>query len=429
MASAPKPPQRSRPVRYWPGKAPKGAAEQASSESESEDDNALQIEFKDREIHEVTSASSAHNIPDAPAIQNDRRLMRLQQSRKEQGDGDESEPRSRRRREPVESRAPTATAAPEVTPESDEEDEDAAAERRQRMRALAMKQRHEEEKRLGAQEAAEQEEEEDQSEYTSEYTTDSEDDLVSSRTLLKPVFIAKNKRETIIEKERLEKEAEEAEAARQLAAEEKKRESHHMVAEELRREQAAAEVTTAAPDVDDTDNVNEEEEYAAWKLRELHRIKRDRSEAEEREAAKDDIERRRTMTDAEIMAEKAKDGTLSKGSRDHNGEKPKHRFMQKYFHKGAFFVDDDSVGKALEERDFAQPTLEDKFDKSVLPSVMQVKNFGRAGQTKWTHLTDQDTSNMESPWFQKTDVNKRTLSKQGGMKQGFDKPTAKRRKY
>jgi len=59
---------------------------------------------------------------------------------------------------------------------------------------------------------------------------------------------------------------------------------------------------------------------------------------------------------------------------------------------------------------------------------MQVKSFGRAGQTKWTHLTDQDTSTKDAPWNAKTEINKRTLSKLGGLHGGFDKPTAKKRK-
>lgn len=46
------------------------------------------------------------------------------------------------------------------------------------------------------------------------------------------------------------------------------------------------------------------------------------------------------------------------------------------------------------KRDFAQPTLEDHFDKTVLPKVMQVKDFGRAGRTKYTHLVDQDTTEV-----------------------------------
>ena len=65
--------------------------------------------------------------------------------------------------------------------------------------------------------------------------------------------------------------------------------------------------------------------------------------------------------------------------------KRRYKFLQKYYHRaGAFYLDtEDEVCK----QDFAQPTLEDHFNKTVLPKVMQVKNFGRSGRTKYTHWT------------------------------------------
>lgn len=107
--------------------------------------------------------------------------------------------------------------------------------------------------------------------------------------------------------------------------------------------------------------------------------------------------------------------------------KGKYKFMQKYFHRGVFYLDqEDEVFK----RDFAQPTLEDHFDKTTLPQVMQVKNFGRSGRTKYTHLVDQDTTAHDSAWSAKDSVGAIKFHGQhgGGMKQTFERPGASKKK-
>lgn len=105
--------------------------------------------------------------------------------------------------------------------------------------------------------------------------------------------------------------------------------------------------------------------------------------------------------------------------------KGKYGFLQKYYHRGAFFLDEeDNVYK----RDFAKPTLEDHFDKTVIPKVMQVKNFGRSGRTKYTHLVDQDTTQMDSPWTQdNTLAMKFHTVRAGGSKQTFQRPSKRRK--
>lgn len=81
------------------------------------------------------------------------------------------------------------------------------------------------------------------------------------------------------------------------------------------------------------------------------------------------------------------------------------------------------------KRDFSQPTLEDHFDKTILPKVMQVKNFGRSGRTKYTHLVDQDTTNFESAWVSETTQNLKFHTAQAaGVRQVFQKPSFKRHK-
>lgn len=81
------------------------------------------------------------------------------------------------------------------------------------------------------------------------------------------------------------------------------------------------------------------------------------------------------------------------------------------------------------KRNVAEPTLEDHFDKTVLPKVMQVKNFGKAGRTKYTHLVDQDTTDFGGAWIADATTSIKFFNKHaGGMKEVFERPSAKKRK-
>jgi len=83
--------------------------------------------------------------------------------------------------------------------------------------------------------------------------------------------------------------------------------------------------------------------------------------------------------------------------------------LQKYYHKGAFYQDIES-----DKRDKVAIAAvgEDQFKKENLPKVMQVKNFGRSGRTKYTHLVDQDTTNVhDNPWFMADTLKKKLNNK------------------
>nr|GFB30916.1 hypothetical protein [Tanacetum cinerariifolium]GFB30970.1 hypothetical protein [Tanacetum cinerariifolium] len=68
--------------------------------------------------------------------------------------------------------------------------------------------------------------------------------------------------------------------------------------------------------------------------------------------------------------------------------KQKWKYMQRYYHKGAFFQDESADntagttgGDGILQLDYSAPTGEDKMDRTRLPKVMQVKHFGRSGRT------------------------------------------------
>lgn len=77
-----------------------------------------------------------------------------------------------------------------------------------------------------------------------------------------------------------------------------------------------------------------------------------------------------------------------------NTTETKYVFLQKYYHKGAFYQDSDD---AIFKRDYNMPTPLEMQDKSMLPEILQKRhgNFGKKGQSKYTHLTAEDTTNFD----------------------------------
>jgi microfibrillar-associated protein 1 len=280
----------------------------------------------------------------------------------------------------------------------EEDDEDALEERRRRIKEK-LRQREREEAALLPVEEEEEEDEVEEEEEESEYETDSEEEM-TGMAMVKPVFVPKSERDTIAERERLEAEERALEDKVRKKLEERKVETKQILVEEIKKEemiQKNLEMEANIADVDTDDEMNEAEEYEAWKVREIARIKRDREDREAMVKEREEIERVRNMTEEERREWERKNPKPAAPP------KQKWRFMQKYYHKGAFFQDepDDraaTVGSdGIFKRDFSAPTGEDNMDKTILPKVMQVKHFGRSGRTKWTHLVNEDTTDWNNP--------------------------------
>ncbi|CAD7002629.1 unnamed protein product [Ceratitis capitata] len=297
--------------------------------------------------------------------------------------------------------------------------EDELEQRRLRLRHRMLQQQKEEEVLQKEEENKSESSETESSDYEEE--TESEED---NEPRLKPLFVRKRERATIQEKEREAQKQKQLEAEAKRTAKERRRITLRLVEESVKKDLEKAKPDTAEASIDDvcTDDENDEVEYEAWKLRELKRVKRDREERENAEREKLEIDRMRNLTEEERRQELRNNPKLI----TNKAAKGKYKFLQKYYHRGAFYLDEEND---VLKRDFAQATLEDHFDKTILPKVMQVKNFGRCGRTKYTHLVDQDTTKFDSPWYAETSNNiKFHNEKAGGMKQVFDRPSLSKRK-
>ncbi|KRY32609.1 Microfibrillar-associated protein 1 [Trichinella spiralis] len=218
----------------------------------------------------------------------------------------------------------------------------------------------------------EEEVEDEESEY--EEYTDSEDETMPR---LKPVFVGREERATLLDAENERIRQAELELEEKRKAEERRKATVKLVEElvrlEVEQENQKREEEVFNLDAVITDDENEELAYEIY------------------EKEKQEIERVHNMTEQERRAYLRANPKIIVNKQ----EKGKFKFLQKYFHRGVFYLDqEDDVYK----RNFAEPTLEDRCDRTTLPKVMQVKNFGKAGRTKWTHLVAEDTTDFQSPW-------------------------------
>ena len=227
---------------------------------------------------------------------------------------------------------------------------------------------------------------------SSEEESSSEDE--APKKLLRPVFLKKSERNKI---------AAPVKSADELAAEEEARrqeQARALVQEQV--EQRIAEKAAGKKDwdddiedtdtnaIDDTDGVDPDAEYAAWKLRELKRIKRERLAIEEAEAERAEIERRRNLSAAEREAE---DREFIEKQKEEKGDRGQMQYMQKYFHKGAFFTDElKELG--VDRRNLMNARFEDDTNREILPEYMQIRDMtklGKKGRTRYRDMKTEDT--------------------------------------
>lgn len=308
--------------------------------------------------------------------------------------------------------------------DSDELSDTEIERRRQLVRFKLLQQQKEQEELLEKEEEKSEPDEEEEEESSDEETEDSEDEDNEPR--LKPLFVRKKERTTASAKEAEVAEERQLEFEEKRVAKERRRQALRLVEESVKKDLEKLKPESNEPQLNDVctdDDENDAEvEYEAWKLRELKRVKRDRDEKEQLERERLEADRLRHMSEEERKAE----ARLNPKVITNKAQKGKYKFLQKYYHRGVFYLDEEDE---VLKRDYSGATLEDHFDKTVLPKVMQVKNFGRCGRTKYTHLVDQDTTNFDSAWHKDSaSAMKFHMERAAGMKQVFEKPSLYRKR-
>ncbi|BCS19312.1 microfibrillar-associated 1 family protein [Aspergillus puulaauensis] len=357
-----------RPGRYRPGKA---VAEEPSS-SEEEEDNEEELREQERKRLEEQkrkqkAAPKATSFPGAKTVTKGVKDVKIEQEE----DDEEGF----------------------VTEEEEEEEEDSKGgvpvSSAEPVRQVSKPQKEEEEESESEEESSEEE--------------SSSEEEAPRRVLLRPTFIKKDKRgngpaesqggvgtgaDSIAEAE-----------ARAALRQEK---ADALVREQIEKDAIARSSANRAWDddetmaneeaaIDDTDGKDPEAEHAAWKLRELKRIKREREAIEEAEKEREEIERRRNLTAEE--REREDQEFIAKQKEERDATRGQTGYMQRYFHKGAFFRPE-LEKEGLDQRNAMGARFVDDVSRETLPQYMQIRDMtklGKKGRTRYKDLRSEDT--------------------------------------
>ncbi|PSK43002.1 hypothetical protein B9Z65_6956 [Elsinoe australis] len=297
---------------------------------------------------------------------------------------------------------PKAASFPKIS--ADLKSREAAATAAQAREAALRKKREEEEE--GFVTASDTEESGNEDEDGSEESSEGEEDYSSEedggrRRFVAPTFVRKGARkevDTREEERRREREAEEEERRRKQKVDEMLQGQIEREARERAegRREWDEEEGLELEDVDDRDGVDPEAEHAAWKLRELKRVKREGEAIEVAEKEREEVERRRGLTREEREKEDSEWIEKQKEEREGRG---KMSYMQKYFHKGAFFQEDgDEEVLEAKKRDIAGHRFEDDaVNRELLPQYMQIRDMtklGKKGRTRYKDMRSEDTGSF-----------------------------------
>ncbi|KHO01476.1 microfibril-associated protein [Metarhizium album ARSEF 1941] len=276
----------------------------------------------------------------------------------------------------------------------EEERRRAEAERAER---LAAEQGFVTEDDQGEQDDESQEEEEEESgssEGEGGSSSSEEEQEAPRRLMMRPKFVPKSRRgkEALDEEQSAQAARLADEAARQKAADE-------LVEEQIKRDLAARAAgkkhwdddENPDSDVDTADGLDPAAEEAAWRVRELKRLKRARLAIEERERELAEVERRRNLTEEERRAE---DEAHLARQREEKEGRGRMSFMQKYYHKGAFFQEEAEAAGLLRRDIMGTRIADDVRNREALPEYLQRRDMtrlGKKGATKYRDMRSEDT--------------------------------------